>query len=122
MNNIPLEFIGERNFLDIELEQIRFENKKVCIIGDMTINSSIDHVLVDGYAELCLSSESGSDTGISIMEKREEEWESSLEQDISSLYLISTDSEGTVVLEGNRSDSVKVRIIVSNVSVNYRYL
>ena len=119
MERLPLEFVGERNFPDIVIESIEIGNKKVRIVGEMLIESSIDHTLVEGFSELVLTSKN---QAITFFEKVGTGWESTEKPDLKTVYLISCGEDGTVSLEGYSSTFIPTKMVIPNGAIRHKYL
>ncbi|SHF25084.1 hypothetical protein [Vibrio gazogenes] len=58
MEILPFEILGERNFPDIELQDVIPEDFQITIIGEMRVESIVDTTLADGLYRLTIASES----------------------------------------------------------------
>lgn len=121
MDELPIEFIGQRNFPDITVEQVDFQDKQVRIVGEMLIESSIDHTLVDGFSELQFISNSENQT-VTFFEKKDVSWQSCQAPNLATIYLIYCEGDGVIVLEGYDSNAIPARVVIPNGSVWHKYL
>lgn len=120
MEKLPIEFIGKRNFPDIAVERIDMEENQVRVLGEMLIESTIDHTLVDGFSELLVVS-SSDNKKVESFKKSEQDWEPTLLDGLKTIYLIFCEDDGTVTLEGYSLDSKPTRVSTPNASIYHKY-
>ena len=121
MEVLPIELMGSKNFPDIEIEEIQLDKKQVRIVGEMQIDSIIDSTLIDGLSELIFAPQDSSE-GVELWKELGQDWIEVETLSVQLIYLIESQENGSVILEGSDVSTAPIRIIIPQATILHRYL
>ena len=121
METLPIELMGLKNFPDIEIEEIQLDKKQVRIVGEMRIDSIIDSTLIEGLSELIIAPQDGSEV-VELWKQLDQDWIEVEALSMQLIYLIESQENGAVILEGSGENRTPIKIIIPQAIISHRYL